>query len=168
MTKTEFYRDESKLHNVPNYVPFLSFLDIVVCVISAVIWLLGVVNSNSVLVLIMSIILTLGVTLGIFFDVYFNWQINCCYSLAKPKKLQFSYNLNGYSMGDHKVIITISEVTSYKLVKDDIIIHGNIKKKQPMKKVKELSHIKLPFDFSIIAQADIVERLDEIKVQEGK
>lgn len=159
-----YHRNETNLHNVPNAVPSLMMIDFFACLISTIVLIIGLFGRNKTAIIVSCSILAVGMLASIFCDNYFNWYINCTYDLSKKNKLIYSFNLNGVSVSQNKTVVTISDVSKFKVKGNKISIKGCIEKRAPLRQVKTLKKIDIPFDFDDDAKAAVLERLNAIKI----
>lgn len=159
-----YYRNETKLHNVPNVVPSLMMIDFLVCMTSTIVLLCGLFKHNENMIIIPCIVLVIGFVASLFCDTYFNWYINCAYDLSKRNKLIYSFHLNGVSVSQNKTVVTISNVIDFKVKGNKIHIKGYIEKRIPLRPTKVLNKIIIPFDFDDNARKAVLERLNNIKI----
>lgn len=159
-----YYRNETKLHNVPNVVPALMMIDFFICVACTITLLCGIFKGNENMIIISCIALVIGFAASLFCDTYFNWYINCAYDLSKRNKLIYSFHLNGVSVSQNKTVVTISDVITFKVKGNNIHIKGHIEKKIPLRPTKVLNKITIPFDFDDDAKTAVLDRLNNIKI----
>lgn len=155
-------RDESKLVNVPEFIPVLMFIDLIVCIVFGIIFLVGLIRGNINFIYLVPI--GVGLALGEFCDIYFNWYIGCSFDI-QHNKIIFSYHLNGFGMSDKPTQVTIRHISKYKFNfnKQSITVFGDITKKAPLRKSTELRSTKLYFDFKSEDGQKIISKLDELK-----
>lgn len=158
----EYKRDESKLHNVPNIIPTIMMADVFMCFSCLMVFISGLITHNINMMLIPCIIAGVGIIFSLFCDTYFNWYINCSYDLSNPKKIIYSFNLNGYSSGQSRTVIEIHKVKKYKATDKKLVITGNIEKKRPLMKSKSLKKMTLQFDFDETARNAVLSRLSDM------
>lgn len=158
-----YYRDETKLHNVPSVVPAMMMLDFFICLASGGVLLIGLINHSMMISMVAAIILCVGFGASAFCDNYFNWYINCSYDLSKKNKLSYSFHLNGVSVSQNKTVINISKVDKYKISGKKLMIYGQIEKKIPLRPVQSPKKITLQFDFDDVARQAVLDRLNTLK-----
>lgn len=157
-----YKRDESCLRNVPNIVPSLMFLDIILCLVSIILVLVGLIVKPS-MIIIGLVTLGMGISFSVFCDNFFNWFIGYTYDLSKSNQLICKYRLNGYGISEKETMIIIKKVDSYIVKGKKIRVKGDIVKKIPYRPNKCLTKVDLQYDFGKEAQINIQERLELLK-----
>lgn len=145
-SKVVYYRNESKLHNIPKFFPVIMafetlamFIFIVICFVMLLKrnWTSGFVFGGLALLLYLH---------GVFSDYYYNWYEGVSYEIA-DKSIVYSYNLNECAMTSNtKVVIKVLSIDKYKVKGKKVQLWGTFKKKAPMKKEIELNKIQLQID----------------------
>lgn len=147
--KVVYYRDESKLHTIPKFMPILmavEFIAMIVCIIVGVVFLC---NKNIEMFLIFGGIALVLYLHGVFCDHYYNWQEHVRYEF-EDDKIRYKYDLNECALSsDTTVTIMIVDITKYKLNgKNKITLWGTFKKKTPMRSVIELNKVQLQINLT--------------------
>ena len=137
---TSYLRDESKLHNASAAIILLDAFAWILLVVDVIF----LITSNYKVVY--GIILVGIICFGIFTDTYYNYYECVKISFGKNKIL-YEYKLNSTLAGDRSVRVNIKDITKIRFKRKKAIIHGNITKKQPLAKERELKKIEIPTNF---------------------
>lgn len=140
------YRDESKLHKVPDWIIYTMPLNIFLMLIGIILVIVGIakdgINYLGVGVF------TLTLFWGIFVDKYFNFYNNCRYDI-NTNKIIFMYDLSNSILPQTNctVKIEVFKVTKLKARKNSVTVWGTISKSAPRQATKTLNKVDLRLDF---------------------
>lgn len=140
------YRDESKLHNVPDWViyamPLVLLLELVLGVIIVLNFMLGTINYYMVSSFLLCIIW------GKFVDLFFNFYNNCRYDFS-TKSVVYRYDLSSSILPQTNctVKIEVFKITKLRVRKKSVTVWGTISKTAPRQATKTLNKVDLRLDF---------------------
>jgi hypothetical protein len=159
-------RNESSLHRVPNAVPLLCVLDMLVCIISAITLLipgLQYLTGNHAALsgpgkYVAFAALGIGLFFSFFADNYYDWMNGYAY---EPEKGCVSYSLCGsLAPTDRKTTVKFLSVKSVEEKGGRVVVKGDIEKQVPRRQVKHLSRYVVPKGFSGEQRDRIVKSLE--------
>lgn len=140
------YRDESKLHKVPDWViytmPLVLLFTIVFGIIIVLNFISGTINYSIVSLFLVCIIW------GKFVDLFFNFYNNCRYDFS-TKSVVYRYDLSSsiLSQTNCTVKIEVFKITKLRVRKKSVTVWGTISKTAPRQATKTLNKVDLRLDF---------------------
>lgn len=157
-----YKRDESKMHNAPNFLPVLLSIEVILIIVSLIYVFVSILthSTDSVGFLVFAVIAIVCIVHGTFCDYFYNWYENVRYEINN-NKISYYYNLNECALSSNREVrIQIVSLTKFKLKgKKKVVLFGKFTKKAPLRNTKELNKITL--------QIDLTERDDIIKAFES-
>ena len=162
-----YVRDESKKHNASVGVILISpimFVSLITGIIYGVIAILGLANILATNVtrdlLVSAVLILIGVVWDCICKYYYNFYEKCKIDF-KDKSLIYTYDLNGSIIASSNITtkITIKRLKKFKLKgKNSIVFYGDITKKAPLRKSKNLKKVELPIDF--IKRDEVLKKIE--------
>lgn len=164
-----YMRDESKKHNASVGVILVSPVILVALIVGFIFGVFGVLGLLDIIttdvtfnLLVSGVLIIIGVIWDCICKYYYNFYENCKLDI-KNNSIIYTYDLNGsiIASSDITTKVTVKTLKKFKLKgKSSIILYGDIIKKAPLKKNKNLSKIELPIDFK--ERNEIIEKLNKI------